>query len=172
MDKKEFGVLAMAIRTSYPREQILVNEKAYEIWFRQLQDIPYKVAETALQIWIATNRWSPTIADIREKAVELTMQEKLDWSKAWEEVRNAIGCYGHRDPQGAYASMSSEITREVVRRIGWNTICFTDNLSVERANFRMIYEELAEKEKKQAQIPEKLRLLIGNPQSVELLADK
>lgn len=171
MDKKEFGVLAMAIRTSYPREQILVNEKAYEIWFRQLQDIPYKVAETALQIWIATNRWSPTIADIREKAVELTMQEKLDWSEAWEEVITAVRTYGNWSPKEAFASMSP-LTREVVKRISWNTLCTTNNMSVERANFRMIYEALAEKEKKQAQIPEKLRLLISNHQNQELLADK
>lgn len=38
MTKREFGLFAAAIRTYYPRENILPNEQAHDLWFRQLQD--------------------------------------------------------------------------------------------------------------------------------------
>ena len=42
----------------------------------------------------------------------------------------------------------------------------------ERANFRMIYETLAERERKDAQIPQPLKMLIGQMQSGNLIAYK
>ena len=65
MNRKEFALFASALRTYYPREKLLPNEQAMELWFNQLQDIPYKVAELTLNKWVATNKWSPSIADIR-----------------------------------------------------------------------------------------------------------
>ena len=66
MTKQEFAILASAIRTYYPKEKILPNQQAMQLWFIHLQDIPYKVAEIALEKWVINNKWSPTIADLRE----------------------------------------------------------------------------------------------------------
>lgn len=66
MSKQEFAILASAIRTYYPKEKILPNQQAMQLWFTHLQDIPYKVAEIALEKWVINNKWSPTIADLRE----------------------------------------------------------------------------------------------------------
>ena len=66
MTKQEFAVLASAIRTYYPKEKILPNQQAMQLWFIHLQDIPYRVAEVALEKWVISNKWSPTIADLRE----------------------------------------------------------------------------------------------------------
>ena len=50
VDKKEFGMFTAALKTYYPREdKLLPNQEAMELWYRQLQDIPYIVAETADQ---------------------------------------------------------------------------------------------------------------------------
>lgn len=66
MTKQEFAILASAIRTYYPKEKILPNQQAMQLWFAHLQDIPYRVAEIALEKWVINNKWSPTIADLRE----------------------------------------------------------------------------------------------------------
>lgn len=66
MTKQEFAILASAIRTYYPKEKILPNQQAMQLWFTHLQDIPYRVAEIALEKWVISNKWSPTIADLRE----------------------------------------------------------------------------------------------------------
>lgn len=66
MTREEFGVFSSALKTYYPKETLLPNKAAMELWYRQLQDIPYQIAESALNKWVATNKWSPSIADIRQ----------------------------------------------------------------------------------------------------------
>ena len=68
MTEIEFAKFAMALKTYYPRENLLPNQQAMDLWFSQLQDIPYKVAEVGLNKWVSLNKWSPSIADIREMA--------------------------------------------------------------------------------------------------------
>ena len=34
MTKKEFAIFAAALKTYYPREQLLPNSEAMELWFR------------------------------------------------------------------------------------------------------------------------------------------
>ena len=159
MNKKEFSTLVMALRTYYPRENILPNEQAMELWFYQLQDIPYEVAEAGLNKWVATNKWSPSIADIREMSTGIIHGDLPDWSQAWEDVMRAVSRFGYYGAREALESLSP-LTRQATERIGFVNICRSENISADRANFRMIYEQLAERKKKDAQIPQSLRLLI------------
>ena len=81
MNKQEFSLFTMALKTYYPRENLLPNTQAMELWYQQLQDIPYRTAEAALNQWVATNKWSPSIADIRETAAGVASGEVLDWGE-------------------------------------------------------------------------------------------
>ena len=161
MNKKEFALFASALRTYYPREKLLPNEQAMELWFNQLQDIPYKLAELTLNTWVATNKWSPSIADIREKATGLTQGEAKDWGEAWREVLRAINLYGSYQELKALECMD-ETTRKVVERLGFRNICMSEDIQIDRANFRMIYEQEIQRAKEDAQIPPKLKALISN----------
>ena len=159
MTKKEFATFAAALKTYYPKENLLPNSQAMELWFRQLEDIPYDLAEMALNKWVATNKWSPTIADIREQAASVVSGEKPLWSDGWEEVVRAIKNYGSYGQKEAMESMS-EITRMAVRRMGYIDLCRSENPVADRANFRMIFEQIAEREQKQNQLPVSLKNLI------------
>ena len=161
MNKKEFALFASALRTYYPKEKLLPNEQAMELWFNQLQDIPYKLAELTLNKWVPTNKWSPTIADIREQALGITKGRVKDWGEAWQEVLRAISKYGQYHELEALESMS-ETTRRVVDRLGFRNICLSEDIQVDRANFRMIYEQQAERDKQDAQLPQNLKALISN----------
>lgn len=163
MTLQEFGKFVMALRTYYPREKILPNKEAMELWYRQLEDIPYQVAEAGLQKWVSTEKWSPTIADIRGMAVSVKEGELPDWGEAWEKVQKAIRRWGSYQPQEAYDTMD-ELTLQTVKRIGWRNLCFSENEAADRANFRLIYERLAERKKTDRLIPETLRDLIGKMQ--------
>ena len=57
MNKKEFGIFAAALKTYYPKEQILPNQQAMELWYRELCDIPYITAEAALRKWVVISKW-------------------------------------------------------------------------------------------------------------------
>ena len=160
MTKKEFAIFASALRTYYPREKLLPNEQAMELWFNQLQDIPYDVATLTLNKWVATNKWSPCIADIREQAAGIVHGAPKDWGEAWQEVLNAIRKYGSWQEKEALESMD-ETTRRVVNRLGFRNICTSEEITVDRANFRMIYEQEVQRAKQDAQIPPKLKELIA-----------
>ena len=160
MDKKEFATFAMALKTYYPKEQLLPNQQAMELWFRELQDIPYQVAETALRKWVATNKWSPSIAEIREAVTSISKERIPDWSEAWESVLLAVRNYGSYQPMEAMASLD-ERTRACVRRIGFRNICMSENISVERANFRRIYEATAERDAMEMALPAPVKAAIA-----------
>ena len=151
MDKKEFGLFASALRTYYPKEQILPNQQAMELWYRELQDIPFPVAEAALRQWVATNKWSPSIAEIREVAATVQHGSVKDWGEAWEQVLTAVRKYGIYNQGKALDSMD-QMTRTAAERTGFRNICLSENIATERANFRMIYESLSAQEKSRQQI--------------------
>lgn len=159
MDKKEFGLFAAAIRTYYPKENILPNQQAMELWYRELQDIPYPVAEAGLRQWVSTQKWSPSIAEIREMASTVQNGSIPDWGEGWEQVLLAIRRYGtYRIPEAMESF--DPITRRCVERLGFRNICMSENINHDRANFRMIYEQLAEREKKEKQLAVPLQQLI------------
>lgn len=160
MDRKEFATFAAALRTFYPKEQLLPNQQAMELWYRELQDIPYRVAETALRKWVATNKWSPSIAEIREAVTGISKERIPDWSEAWENVLTAVRTYGSYQPQEAMASLD-ERTRSCVRRVGFRNICMSENISVERANFRRIYEAAAERDAHEMALPAPVKQAIA-----------
>lgn len=160
MERQEFATFAAALRTYYPKEQLLPNQQAMELWFRELQDIPYSVAETALRKWVATNKWSPSIAEIREAVTGISKEKIPDWSEAWENVLTAVRTYGSYQPVEALESLD-ERTRSCVRRIGFRNICMSENISVERANFRRIYEATAERDAQEMALPAPLKQKIA-----------
>lgn len=145
MDKKEFAIFASALRTYYSKENLLPNSQAAELWFGQLQDIPFPVAEAVLNKWVATNKWSPSIAEIRELAAEIKNGKLPDWGEAWEETCKAIRRFGFYRPQEGLESLSP-LTRETVNRLGWNNLCLSENATADRANFRQCYEIVAQRE--------------------------
>ena len=171
MTKKEFAMFTMALKTYYPRENLLPNEQAMELWFKQLEDIPYQVAETGLNKWVALNKWSPSIADIREMASEIVNGELPDWGDAWEEVCKAIRCYGSYRALEALESLSP-LARKATERMGFTNLCMSENVSADRANFRMIYETLAERQKRDAQLPAQLKEMLLEIKGSLLLEDK
>lgn len=160
MNKKEFAAFAAALKTYFPKEKdLLPNQQAMELWYRQLQDIPYQIAEIALEKWVATNKWSPTIAEIREMAASIKCGDKPLWSDGWEEVLRAIKSFGSYRETEALQSMT-EITRTAVKRLGFRNLCMSENSTADRANFRMIFEQIADRQHKTQQLPVQLTNLI------------
>ena len=170
MTQEEFATFAMALKTYYPREQLLPNKQAMDLWFYQLQDIPFKVAEIGLNQWVSLNKWSPSIADIREMASSVAHEELPSWGDAWQEVLRAISQYGSYRPAEAMNSLTP-LARKATERIGFINLCMSENISADRANFRMIYEQLADREKKEALLPIPLKTMIAQMRQETKLID-
>lgn len=151
MTKNEFGIFAAAIRTYYPKEQILPNKEAMALWYRELQDIPYQVAEAALRKWVATNKWSPSIAEIREMTVNVTHGEALTWGESWEMAVAAIRRFGSYRPKEALESLDP-LTRKCVESLGYRELCISENPMADRANYRMVFETYAKRQQTEQQM--------------------
>ena len=159
MTRNEFAIFAAALKTYYPREGLLPNEQAMELWYQRLSDIPAKVAEAALNTWVSTNKWSPSIADIRNEATKIMQGEVPDWGEAWHNVNRVIRKYGSYNARAALDELD-ELTRESVKRLGYIDLCRTTDIVAARANFRMIYGQLADRKKLEAQMPPALKELV------------
>lgn len=169
MEKREFAILAAAIKTYYSKEKdLLPNQAAMELWYKQLRDIPFPVAEAALDKWAQTNKWSPSIAELREMAATVSHGEIPQWGEGWEQVLKAIRKYGMYNIGPALASLDP-LTRQAVESVGFREICLSENIAVERANFRMVYENLAERKKTEQQVALPLQQAIARLGSSDML---
>lgn len=172
MDKKEFAVFAMALRTYYPKENLLPNSQAAELWFKELQDLPMDVLNTVLRKWVQTNKWSPAISDLREGVSAIINPDLDDWGKGWKEVMHCIGRYGvHREKEAL--DHMSPLTRATVERLGWYNLCVSEDMTADRANFRMIYDQLsakeAERSKLSAPVQDAINILASGGINVNML---
>ena len=159
MTREEFKVLCKGMKAVYTQPTFLPDADAFNIWFSLLQDLDYMVAQAAIQKYMLTQKFPPTIADIRELATNVSIGEKPLWSDGWEEVLYAIRRFGSYREAEALESMSP-ITRQAVQRLGFINLCMSENVMTDRANFRMIYEQISEREYTSKQIPVKLSNLI------------
>lgn len=171
MDKQEFSTFAMAIRTYYPKENILPNAPAMELWFRELQDIPFPVAEAALRKWVSTNKWSPSIAEIREIAATVSHGEQLTWGESWEKLKAAVRKYGRVGEAEAMRSFDP-LTRKCVEIFGYQQYCISDvnDEMANRAHYQRIFESMAQREKTRQQVALPLQRTIERLGSADLLA--
>ena len=139
MNKQEFLVISATLQTYYPRFNLLPNQEAMSLWFDGLKDLRADVLSAALKKWAMTEKWPPSIAELREKCGEIVNGDRPDWRTGWAEVQKAIRLYGYMQPQKALESMGA-VTREAVNRIGWQAICESENPETIRAQFRQVYE--------------------------------
>lgn len=151
MTTDEWKVLVKAMKAAYPSPNFLPDDWSVKLWYRMLQDIPYETLNLAVQRHISTNRYPPTIADLRG-----SMVKEKPWSEAWEEVKRSMWFYGMPREREALESMSP-LTREIVKRLGYQSLCMSENEAVDRANFRMIYEEEVKRKTEDAALPETVK---------------
>lgn len=156
------------MKAVYTQPTFLPDQDAFNIWFSLLHDLDYMVAQAAVQKYMITQKFPPTIADIREIATKVSVGEKPLWSDGWEQVLKNISKYGMctYDPDRLTECMNSfdPLTRQAVQRLGWKELCMSENIMADRANFRMIYEQIADREHTAKQIPMNLNNLIESIQ--------
>ena len=159
MTKKEFAAFVAALKTYYPKDNLIPNGEAVGLWYDILGDLSYDTASAALKEWVATRKWPPTIAEIREAAAEITYGAITDWSDGWDQAMKAIHRYGAWDAESALGEMD-DLTKATVRRIGYANLCLSMNLSIERSEFHKSYTILAERKKNDRQIAPSVAKLI------------
>lgn len=103
------------------------------------------------------------VAKIRKSALST---KKLLSGESWEQVLkqvSSVGSYGNPD-------FDDVLTAKAVACIGWKTICQSELISVERAHFIKIYDQLLSRDvKEEVQLPECKQINQKNIKAIESL---
>lgn len=67
MTREEFKTLVKGMKAVYAQPTFIPDQDAFNVWFELLKDIPYQQANVAIQKYMLTEKFPPTIADIRER---------------------------------------------------------------------------------------------------------
>ena len=160
MNRPEFAMWVAALQTYFPRYNLLPNDQAKDLWYQELKDLPYDVASSALRKWTNQETWPPSIAEIRAYAGEMTNGPAPDWGEGWQEVARAVRRYGWCREKEALASLSAS-ARTAAERIGWRSICESENQETLRAQFRQVFQVVVEREQRDALIAPEVKTLIA-----------
>ena len=145
VSKQEFATLVLAMQAMYG-DEFIGTEEAMDVWFALLYDLDYQILSKALQKYMLTNKFKPTVAELREIYADLICPAILDWSEGWEKVSKAIGHYEMYRAEEAMESFD-EVTREAVKRLGFQNICLSENIVADRARFAEIYQAIQQRKR-------------------------
>ncbi len=166
--RDQFKILVMALTASY-RTFKLETKEQFDLWYELLKDIPHDKLAFAVKQHIATEKWQPTIADLRKHATETT-QKLLTSDEAWGEVQNAIRKHGYYNLEKALNSMSPE-TRRVASNMNLRELCLSENQMADRAHFIKMYNQYTEQEAKNQQLPEPMKQQLSNQNKLKQLTN-
>lgn len=126
-----------------------LDDARMRLYVEMLSDIPPQILEAAVKKLIMTNKFLPSIAEIRETAYgikgTISGTAAPDESEAWGEVVKAIQSVGYyRKPK-----FSHEAITTAVNNIGWQDICMTtiEGMNTLRSQFRRAYQLAAQRQK-------------------------
>ena len=142
MRKSEVAQLVAMLIASFPSSK--ASDGTSAVYERMLLDLDHGAALDAIERLIATSRFLPTIAEIREAALAVTVGEVKRGGEAWGEVQRLLARYGaKRYDMGWRAPIADPIAAHVVAALGWVALCDSENQVADRARFIDLYDELA-----------------------------
>ena len=156
MTAQEFVTIAAAIRAAWPAANIMPDKQSKEVWYTMLADLDYSVCMIALKEHMSTCKFAPSISELRERCSNVTSSTTKSWSDAWGEVMAAIRFCGMYREEDAMERLD-DITRKCVKRLGFQNLCTSENMTADRANFRIAYEQEQKAEKETRQLPTALQ---------------
>lgn len=154
---------------AYPRDNFIPDEYTFNLWYTALQDISYPALNRAATSYIMSNKFPPTVADIRQIAYDLDAPADGIAAEEWSILMKALGHSG--SPEAIdYWDKLPEITRKIVGSFRefqeWGNTPTVDLMSVQRPMFIKRFEEMSRVERLRGAVPTAL-----TPPSRQLTAE-
>ncbi len=131
------GSVLKQLFSAFPSVQVSAETTA--VYMRLLKDIPIEELQVIVDQAVATCKYLPTVAELRDLRHGLQNHGRLSWTEAWESVQREmrrIGSYG-------VPSFPDPLTARVVASMGWRNLCLSETQMADRAHFRDMYQALA-----------------------------
>lgn len=165
MTRDEFKILVKGMKAVYAQQTFLPDKDAFDMWFALLQDLPYKLANVAIQKHMLAEKFPPTPAEIREKAAQMIEVPETEMSEleAWALVRKAIRNSGYH-AQEEFDKLP-EACREAVGNAAnleeWAKMDYEKVESVGQSHFIRNFRTAVLRIKEEQRLPEQMRKLIS-----------
>ena len=141
------GLLVAAFPAARPIGRDAEDARA-TLWEAMLADLDAAATRGAAMRLIATAKFFPTIAEVRESVLAVTVGETRPGGDAWGDVLRSVGRFGaYRSP-----TFADPIVAEAVAALGWQEICLSENQVADRARFVDLYDRLAATRRKDAAV--------------------
>lgn len=157
---EDFRVIVRGLTAAYPRENFIPDEFTFNLWYTRLQDIPYPALNRAANNYIMTNRYAPSIADMRIYVQDMETALDMLASQAWDKLLRALR-YSYAPESDLVWNNLPEIIKQCVG--GYATFRAWGNTdagaleSVQRPMFMKRFEIYQSRERKELAVPEGLR---------------
>lgn len=161
MTREEFGIIVKALKAVYSTPSFIPDQDAFNVWYELLKDIDYQTATKAVQSYMTTESKLPTIADIRNKAMQFNQSEQLNELEAWSLVSKALsnGYYGANEEYKKLPPLVQKAVGDPANIREWSQLDFKA-LSVIQSNFERVYRAVAKREDEVSRMPSQIRQLI------------
>lgn len=162
MNRAEFSVLLKGIKAVYADPKLLADDDARDVWFEMLKDLPYEQVSRALKRHMQSNRFPPTIADLRTQTEEGEAAYPTA-TEAWAIVYKAI-CNSSYHADEEFAKLPPLLQRAVGHPANlkeWSLMDIDTVQSVEQSHFIRAYNAALETARLEAKISPDARARIG-----------
>ena len=140
---------------NFPHLQDKAMTPTVSLWKMMLQDIPYPTLEASLIKVLATSKYWPNVAEIREAALSLTGNKAPAALEAWGMVREAI----KRDKPAS--TLHPAIQQAIKAFGGLDGIGYSEDIKYIQGQFLKLYDELATKENHYEVLPDSVKQFIS-----------
>lgn len=174
MTEKDTIRIVTLICMSYPSSERL-GENAIKgmvnIWKTLFADDPAELVELAVTRHIATSKWPPSVAEIRELMAQMQNPELIPPELAWVAVRDVMakcGEYMHRDLREIFPPLIAR----TVETIGWHALWISSQDKFTGQRFFDVYTPMYQRELQKAMLPASVRASIARQEELYGSMDK
>lgn len=165
MTRDEFKKIVKGLKSIFSDPKFIADQDAFDMWYALLKDLDYEVASMATQAYMQTEKFSPTPADIRKYASQITSPLTNDMSEveAWGMVSKAIcnSLYHSEEEFERLPKLIQQVLGNPVRLRELAQLDVAQLQTVEASNFMRSYRARLEVHKRELQLNDSLRISIN-----------
>lgn len=157
MTKNEAIKIISRIETTW---SVVFDNMKKEIYGENLADLDYQKTVIAIKKLAQTEKFTPTIAHIREACVGL-VEPQIDVLEAWQRLNGIISFrrYNHKEAMEC-AEQQDSLILQFVKSVGFINLC-NSNPEFLRTEFEKLFREAAKSSTQDKILSNKLKLSIG-----------
>ena len=179
MTKADAAKLVAIVITAYPNFDKFKNAEAVQatvnLWAMMFESDDGALVALAVKKHIATNKWPPSVAEIREAMLEMTAPNLIPPDVAWQQVAVLFDELSQFSGRKDYQDKLPPLVCSAVDAVGWQHLkslhrdaYIGEKAGLDRVAFMQQYTPMYERERRRAMTPEAITTQIDGKRAMRL----